>query len=135
MNVPAPVVDIEVLGGRIVSNGIRVLQQFHAGHETVRCAVEDLQISRISVGNVNAVQILPIEHSVRLANSIYFVNHFACLQVKHDYSVVAFRSRKQPPAFQVDSKMVEVPFNLHRQLKSLDQLDWCSSLAAGLDSE
>src|SRR2546429_6253792 len=35
---------------------------FRSGHETVRCAVEDLQVSRISVGNVNAVQILPIEH-------------------------------------------------------------------------
>src|SRR2546429_6535600 len=108
---------------------------FRSGHETVRCAVEDLQVSRISVGNVNAVQILPIEHGVWLANSIYFVNQFAGLQIKHDYSVVAFWSRKQPPAFQVDSKMVEVPFNLRRQLQSLDQLDWCSPLAAGLDSE
>src|SRR2546430_4041900 len=35
------------------------------------------------------------------------------------------------PAFHVDSKMVEVPFNLRRQLQSLDQLDWCSPLAAG----
>src|SRR6267378_3682727 len=135
MNVPAPVVDIEVLGGRIVANGIRVLQQFHARHETVRCAVEDLQVSRISVGNVNAVQILPIEHGVRLANPIYFVNQLAGLQIKHNDSMVAFRSRKQPPTFQVNSEMVEVSFNLRRQLKSLDQLDWCSHLTPGLDSE
>jgi len=33
---------------------------------------------------------------MRLANSIYFVNQFAGLQIKHNYSVVAFRSRKQP---------------------------------------
>src|SRR6267143_1373030 len=135
MNVPATVVDIEVLGDRIVSNGIRVLQEFHAGHGTVRCAIEDLQISRISVGNVNAVQILPIEHGMRLANPIYFVNQFACLQIKHNDSMVAFRSRKKPPAFQVNSEMVEVPLNLCRQLKRLDQFDWCSHLTPGLDSE
>ena len=72
---------------------------------------------------------------MRLANAIYLVNQFACLQIKHNDSMVAFRSRKQPPAFQVNSEMVEVPFNLRRQLKSLDQLDWCSHLTPGLDSE
>src|SRR5260370_6105752 len=120
MNVTTSIVNIKVFCRRIVSNGIRVLQEFYAGHQTVGFAVEDLQVSRIAVGNVNAIQILPIEHSVRLADSFYFVNQFAGLQIKHNYSGVAFRSRKQPPALWVNSEMVEVPFNLRRQLKSLD---------------
>jgi len=47
MNVSASIVNIKVFCRRIVPNGIRVLQEFYAGHQTVRCAVEDLQVSRI----------------------------------------------------------------------------------------
>jgi len=103
-------------------------KSFHAGHETVRFAIEDLQISRIAVGNVNAVQILPIEHGVRLANAIYLVNQFACLQIKHNDSMVAFRSRKQPPAFRSIPKWSKFPLTSAGSSKSLDQLDWCSHL-------
>src|ERR1700682_1304640 len=123
MNVTTSIINIKVFCGRNVPNGICVLQEFYAGHQTVRCAVEDFQVSRVAVGNVNAVHILSIEHGVRLANPIYFVNQLACLQVKHNDSVVAFRSRKQPPALQVNSEMVEVSFYLGRQLESLDKLE------------
>jgi hypothetical protein len=49
--------------------------------------------------------------------------------------VIAFRRRKQPPALQVNSEMIEVPFNFGRKLKGLDQLDRRRPLAPGLDSK
>ncbi len=135
MNVTTAVVDIQVLCRRIVADGIRILQEFHARYQFICCAVEDLQVARVSIRYVNAVQIFPVEHGVRLANAVYLMDQFACLQVKHNHSMVALGSRKQPPALEVNSEMVEVAFNLRRQVIRLDQLDWCSHLTPGLDSE
>src|SRR6266851_906323 len=135
MNVTTAIVDVQVFCGRIVPDGVGVLQEFHARYQFVRRAVEDLQVARIPIRYVNAVQIFPIKNGMWFPDSIYLVNQLARLKIKDNDGVVAFRSGKQPPAFQVNSEMVEVPFHFCRQLIRLDQLDWRSYLALGLSDE
>src|SRR5882757_3941113 len=135
MNVTAAIVDVHVLCHRIVADGIRVLQEFHARYKFVRCAVEDLQVTRISIRYVDAVQIFPIEHGVWFADSVYLVNQLARLKIEDNDGVIAFRSGKQPTAFEIDSEVVEVPFHVCRQLVGLDQLDWHSYLTLGFGNK
>jgi len=79
---------------RIVADGVSVLQEFYARYKLVRCAIEDLQVARISICYVNAVQIFPIEHGVWFADAIYLVNQLAGIKIKDNDGVVAFRSGK-----------------------------------------
>src|SRR6266446_5004820 len=135
MNVTTAIVDVQVFCGRIVPDGVRVLQEFHARYQFVRRAVEDLQVARIPIRYVNAVQIFPIKNGMWFPDSIYLVNQLTCLKIEDDDRVVALRSGKQPSAFQINSEMVEVAFHFCRQLISLGQFDWCSHLALGLTDE
>ena len=69
------------------------------------------------------------------ADSVYLVNQLARLKIEDNDGVIAFRSGKQPTAFEIDSEVVEVPFYVCRQLVGLDLLDWRSYLTPGFGGE
>src|SRR5258708_33810874 len=111
MNVATAIVDIQVICRRIVADGISVLQEFYARSKLVRCAIEDLQVARVSIRYVNAVQIFPLEPRVWFADSIYLVHQLAGIKTKNNARAVPFRGRDSPPAFQANSEEVDGSFH------------------------
>src|SRR5207248_7034060 len=114
VDIATAIVDVQVFCGRIVSDGISVLQQFHARKQLVGLTVEDLEIPGLTIRHVYAVDVFTIEHGVRLLDSAYGVDELACLEVENEDGFVTLWSRKKPPTLEIDFKMIEMPLDSSR---------------------
>src|ERR1700756_686621 len=75
--VAAPIIDVEVFCLRVVADRVGIFQKFHTGEQSVGFSVENLDVTSFAIGNVNSIEILAIQHGVRLLDSSDRMNLFA----------------------------------------------------------